>query len=223
MRKSGTQPGAKDLDNLMGHTLGHGQRARTTVDRQQQLRHGVDCRPHPMRRARETVDRLGFAHLPVLDGAEYRIQLIELYLLDVHLAQKVARKGAPLLDGLDQPVQHCIGIDLKHPRGGTHAQALRQARQHAHHQIDRHPLAVQERAMMLRKVACASSTVELPPRATAGMPVGAKIAQSQPLWGQKCIEVSMTRGRRLVGGIGSGRTEGRGWAVSGSHRAQWGL
>src|SRR4029450_928683 len=44
-------------------------------------------------------------------------------------------------------------------------------------------------------------------------------------WGQKCWEVSTSRGRRFVGGMGSGSTGGGGLgdAVSLSHRAQWGL
>jgi hypothetical protein len=48
---------------------------------------------------------------------------------------------------------------------------------------------------------------------------------TQPAWGQKCIEVSMTRGRRLVGGIGSGGKGGGGLgcAASCSHRTQCGL
>src|SRR5438128_10035867 len=83
----------EDLDYLMHNALGHGPRARTDIDRQQELALRVDGGPHPLRRARQTLDGLLFAHLPVLDGAEHDIQLIELDLLDVHLAQKVARKG----------------------------------------------------------------------------------------------------------------------------------
>jgi hypothetical protein len=44
-------------------------------------------------------------------------------------------------------------------------------------------------------------------------------------FGQKCLEVSTSRGRRFVEGMGAGRTGGGAWgdAVSRSHRAQWGL
>jgi hypothetical protein len=44
----------------------------------------------------------------------------------------------------------------------------------------------------------------------------------QFLWGQKCLEVSTSRGRRGVERRGSGRTGGSGWAGadSCSHRAQ---
>src|SRR5262249_15437633 len=42
---------------------------------------------------------------------------------------------------------------------------------------------------------------------------------------QKCLEVSTSRGRRCVAGMGSGGTGGGAWgdAVSRAHRAQWGL
>src|SRR5215510_9821873 len=45
-----------------------------------------------------------------------------------------------------------------------------------------------------------------------------------PVWGQKCLEVSTVRGRRVVGGMGSGGTGGGalGYAASCSHRAQGG-
>ena len=63
-------------------------------------------------------------HLPVLDGTEHGIQLIELDLLDVHLAQEVAGKGLQLLGCFHQPVQHRIGGDLEDPRGGANAEPL---------------------------------------------------------------------------------------------------
>src|SRR5438128_10626732 len=81
------------LAYLMHNALGHGPRAQTDIDRQQELALRVDCCPHPLRRARQTLDCRLFAHLPVLDGTEHGIQLIEWDLLDVHLAQKVARKS----------------------------------------------------------------------------------------------------------------------------------
>src|SRR5262249_58599533 len=48
--------------------------------------------------------------------------------------------------------------------------------------------------------------------------------QRQPAWGQKCLEVSTVRGRRFVGGIGSGGAGGGSWAcvASRSHRAHCG-
>ena len=82
------------LHHLMHDALGHGLRARTDRDDQEQLALRVDRGPDPMRRARQTLDGLLFAHLPVLDGTEHGIQLIELDLLDVHLTEEIARKGA---------------------------------------------------------------------------------------------------------------------------------
>ena len=40
------------LDDLMHHALGHGERAVTDVDRQQQLAHRVERSPDPLGRAR---------------------------------------------------------------------------------------------------------------------------------------------------------------------------
>src|SRR2546430_11552778 len=83
-QKQWNATGCEYLHDLMDKALGHGPRARTNRDRQQQLALRVDRRPDPMRRARQTVDRLIFAHLPVLHGAEHGIQLIKLYLLYMH-------------------------------------------------------------------------------------------------------------------------------------------
>ena len=67
-----------------------------------------------------------------------------------------------------------------------------------------------------RKSAVTRTTVKLTPWAPVGMAVGAEVVQSNPAMGvtarmgQKCLEVSMAHGRRLVGGMGSGRREGGG-------------
>ena len=123
-QKQWNATGCEYLHDLMDKALGHGPRARTNRDRQQQLALRVDRRPDPMRRARQTVDRLIFAHLPVLHGAEHGIQLIKLYLLYMHRTQDVACKGLKLLGCFDQPVQHRIGGDLEDSGGGANTEPL---------------------------------------------------------------------------------------------------
>ena len=117
---------------------------------------------------------------PILHGAEHGIQLIELYLWDVFLAEEVAGKGVQLLGGLHQPVQHGVGGDLKDPRGGANPQTLAQARQHPDDQLPGDLLAMQERAMMLGKGALARSTLALSPGAAIRMSIGPEVAQPEP-------------------------------------------
>src|SRR5262245_31367826 len=83
---------------------------------------------------------------------------------------------------------------------------------------------MEERAVRLQKVSFTSATVQLAPQATARMAIRAKVPQP-PARGQKCLEVSIARGRRWVGDIGSGPLGGGtgGWVVSCSQAAQWGL
>src|SRR5262245_41965592 len=58
------------LHHLMHDALGHGPRAWTDRDGQEQLALRVDRGPDPLRRARQTLDSLLFAHLSVLDSTE---------------------------------------------------------------------------------------------------------------------------------------------------------
>jgi hypothetical protein len=130
----------------------------------------------PVARTLNALDGVVFAEFTTFHVPQYGIQLVELPLAHVHLAQKGARKGTQRLRSLYQPVQHRVRIDLEHPRGGPHAQALGQARQHADEQLHGSPFAMQNRALGLEKIAFAGETLELTPRATAGMAVGAQIA-----------------------------------------------
>src|SRR5438132_12907429 len=98
----------------------------------------------------------------------------------MQVTEEIRREGLQVLGGFHQPVQHGIGVDLEHPRGGANAQALSQARQHTHDQLHGYTFAMKNRAMGLEKIAFAGATWELTPRATAGMAVRAQIASAQP-------------------------------------------
>src|SRR5207249_2805443 len=75
---------------------------------------------------------------------------------------------------------------------------------------------MQERAMRLQAVAVAGGAVELTPRATAGMAIGAQIAQAQPA---SIVTVGMgAKVHRGIDGTGAaggrwhgGRSSWRGW------------
>lgn len=58
----------------MEHGWGHRQSALTDLDAQQQLALGIDRGPHPARRTRELLNRLGFTHVTVLHGTEYGVK-----------------------------------------------------------------------------------------------------------------------------------------------------
>src|SRR5262249_30968781 len=116
----------------------------------------------------------------LLERAEHGIKFIELHLREVQVVQKVLRKGPELLRRLHQPVQHRVRIDLKHPRCTADAQALREAADHVHDEVDRDAFAMEQGPVMLGKVAFAGRTVELSPRATTGMAVGAQVTEPQP-------------------------------------------
>src|SRR5262249_24764461 len=111
------------------------------------------------------------------DVTQHSIQLVELQLIDVHVAEKIARKGLEVLGGFHQPLEHRVRVDLEHAGRGTDAQALSQAREHAYDQFDRQAIAMQERAVRLQKVSLTSATVQLAPRATAWMAVSAEVPQ----------------------------------------------
>jgi hypothetical protein len=60
--------------------------------------------------ALQRLERLLFTDFPFFDAAQHGVQFVELQLLDVHIAQEIARKGAQLLGGLDQPLQDRIRL-----------------------------------------------------------------------------------------------------------------
>src|SRR5262249_30822266 len=160
--------------------------------------------------------RLVLADLTGSEVPQHRVQLIELQLLQVEITQERGGKGAQLLRRFDQPVQHRIGIDLKNPRGGTDAQPLGQACQHAHNELHRHRFAMKDGAMMLGKVAVAGGTVELTPWTTTRMAVGSEIPPPYP-----ASIVTGGLGAEMPGGIDLTRPPvGRGHR-SRSHRWRW--
>src|SRR5215471_16567438 len=154
-----------------------------------------------MRGAGEALDRSLLAHRALLERTEHGIEFIELHLREVQVEQEVLCKGAQLLRRLHQPVQHGVGIDLEHPRGAADAQALCEATDDMHDEVDRDALTMAQGAVMLWKVTFPGRTVELPPRATAGMAVGAQVAQPHP-----AAIVTVRMRAKMPGGIHLTRT-----------------
>ena len=62
--------GRQYLDDLVDHTLRHGQRPVPDVDGQEPLGARVHRRPHPVRRARQAREGLSLDNLAGLHGAE---------------------------------------------------------------------------------------------------------------------------------------------------------
>src|SRR3989475_12465930 len=85
-----------------------------------------------------------------------------------------------MVGGLDQPLQHCIGVDLEHPSHGTDAQPFRQCPHGPNKHVGRYPLPMQRRAMRLKKIPATFAAIELSPLAATGMTVGRDIAQPEP-------------------------------------------
>ena len=85
-----------------------------------------------------------------------------------------------------------------------------------HDEVDRDALAMEQGAVMLGKVAFAGRTVALTPRATAGMAVGAQVAQPQPA----AVGTARMRTKVPRGVDGPGAAVGRGHRL-GSYRRRW--
>jgi hypothetical protein len=98
----------------------------------------------------------------------------------MHLTEKILGKSPQMLRCFHQPVEHRIGVHLEDPRGGADAQSLSQARQDLHDQFHGHLFAMEDRAMMLGKVAVARGAVELSPGTATGIAVGPEIPQPEP-------------------------------------------
>src|SRR5215510_1564777 len=164
-----------------------------------------------MRRARQALDRPLLAYRAVLERTEHGIEFIELHLHEVQVVQEVRRKGLELLCRLHQPVQHRVRIDLEHPRGAADAQALSEAADDVHDEVDRDALAMEQGAVMLGKVPFAGRTVELTPLPPAGMAIGAQVAQPQP-----AAVVTVDMGAKVHRGV-----DRTGTAVGRGHRIGW--
>jgi hypothetical protein len=136
VKNSGIQVGRQHLHDLMDHVLRHRQGALADVDDHKQFAFRVHGRPHPVRGALQALDGFGLAEFIVFDGTEDGVQLVQLQLAYVDVTQKILRKGLKLLGGFHQPLQHGVGVHLKHPGGGTNAQAFSQAGEHAYDQLN---------------------------------------------------------------------------------------
>src|SRR5262249_42886153 len=129
--------------------------------------------PHPVARTLQALEGVLCTDLAISDATQHGIQLVKLQLAHVDVTEKKGGEGLEWLRRFHQPLQDGVRVDLKHPGRGTNAQALRQAGEHAHDQLHRHPFAMKNRAVRLQKVSRTRATVQLAPWAAAGMAVGA--------------------------------------------------
>src|SRR5215471_17998718 len=79
----------------------------------------VHRRPHPGRRALQTLDGFLVADLAGFEVSQHRVQFIELELLQVEITQEIRGKGAELLGRFAQPLQHRGGSNLEDSSRGT--------------------------------------------------------------------------------------------------------
>jgi hypothetical protein len=126
------------------------------------------------------LEGLSLTDLTLLDRTEQRIEFVQLHLGDTDVVQEVLGEGFEMVGGLDQPVQHGVGIDLEHPSHGTDAQPFRQCPHGPNKHVGRYPLPMQRRAMRLKKRPATLAAIELSPLAATGMTVGRDIAQPEP-------------------------------------------
>jgi hypothetical protein len=77
----------------MHHALRHRQSATAHIDDDQQLTRGVHRRPDPRGRALQTREGVIISDLPRFEGAQHRVHLVELELLEVEIAETIGRKG----------------------------------------------------------------------------------------------------------------------------------
>src|SRR5437773_699187 len=164
----------------MDHALRHRECAISNVDGQEQFGNRVEGDPHPVRRARQALERLGLADLTGLDRAEQGEEFVKLDLCDVHVVQEMAGKRRRMLGDGNEPGQDRVGINLEDAGHSTDAQALRQGAHRPHQLFGRDALAMERRAVRLQKIALTGTAVQLAPGSTAGMPVGTEIAPVHP-------------------------------------------
>jgi len=73
-----------------------------------------------------------------------------------------------------------VGIDLKHPGCAPDAQPLGHARQDVHDEVHWHTCAMKDRAVRFQDIAATGSAVQLAPRSTIGMAIGAQVPKTDP-------------------------------------------
>src|SRR6266849_4638603 len=125
--------------------------------------------------------------------------------------------ASSLLIRLDQPGQYAIGVDLEDTSSGADAQPLGQARQHAHDEFHGCLFAMENRAVGFQEVALTGNTVELAPRATAGMAIGPQVVQPQPT-----AIVAAQMGTKVLRGVNLARAS-VGWGHWLRQHRRWGL
>src|SRR5215468_5158441 len=94
--------------------------------------------------------------------------------------QEVLGEGGEMVSGFDQPLQHRVGLDLKHAGDRADAQAFRQRTHRPYQQVGRDALTMKQRAMGFLKIPFAGRAVQLAPGTATGMTSGLEIAQSYP-------------------------------------------
>jgi len=109
-----------------------------------------------MGRARQALDGLGLSDLTLFNRTEPGEEFVHLHLLDVEVAQVIARKRFQVIRRLDQPAQHRIGIRLKHPGYSANAKSLGQSRNGSHQIVGVNRLAVKRRVGRLQEIAVAA-------------------------------------------------------------------
>ena len=77
----------------MDEALCHGQRAIADIDRQQQFALRVDGRPYPVGGAFKALDGVVLTEFTVFDVTQHGIQLVQLQLVHVYIAEKVREKA----------------------------------------------------------------------------------------------------------------------------------
>jgi hypothetical protein len=169
-----------DLRDMMDHTLCHGERPITDVDREQQLALWVHRYPDPMGGMLQAVNGLGRADFARLHRTEHGKEFVQLDLRDAHVVQEIPRKGGGVVGDCKKPGERRVRVHLEHGGDRAIAQAFRQCTHDPCEHIGRYPLAMQRGTMRLLEIAMARHTLELPPWLAPGMAMGADVAATSP-------------------------------------------
>ena len=85
-----------------------------------------------------------------------------------------------MLRGFDQPRQHGVWVYLEYASDRSNTEAFSQGSHDVYDELGWHVLAMQRGAVGLLEILAARETLELAPRPTPRMAVGANIAASHP-------------------------------------------
>jgi hypothetical protein len=115
---------------------------------------------------------------------------------------------------LDQPGQHRVGVHLEGTGDGADPQSFGSCAHGPHQLLGLHALTMQRRAVGLLAIATAAGAMPLSPGATAGMTIGAEIAEPHPaLIRTVGMRAAMPRGIHLT--RPSPRGYDAGWRATG--------